>query len=64
MKDFEDDLAKMIERIEFRKCCDSFQNTLRKDVDRIKKSKEVFVPAEKTRNLYEMIKAQLVGECF
>lgn len=58
MKDFEDDLAKMIERIEFRKCYDSFQNTLRKDVDRIKKSKEVFVPADKTRNLYEMDKAQ------
>ena len=56
MKAFEDDLAKLIENIKFRKVHGSFQNTLRKDVARIKHSKNLFVPADKTRNLYELEK--------
>ena len=54
---FKADLLKVIENVEF-KCRDlnSFQKTLRSDMQRIKKSNAVFVPSDKTiaRNLYEM----------
>ena len=53
---FEEDLVRMIENIEFRRVSDPFQNTLRKDVERIKNTNEIFVRADKTRNLYSMPK--------
>ena len=54
---FKADLLKVIENVEF-KCRDlnSFQKTLRSDMQRIKKSNAVFVPSDKTRNLYAMEK--------
>ena len=54
LKAFEDDLQKLVESVSFRKTHDKFQETLKKDVARIKSSNSVFVPAYKTRNLYEM----------
>ena len=54
LKAFEDDLQKLVESVSFRKTHDKFQETLKKDVARIKSSNSVFVPADKTRNLYEM----------
>ena len=58
LKSFEDDVARLIESVEFRTPCDNFQNTLRKDITHIKDSQAIFVPADKTRNLYRMGKAQ------
>ena len=55
---FEEDLTTLIEDVQFRKTCDRFQNTLQKDIQRIKSSKAVLVPADKTRNLYELGKDQ------
>ena len=44
----------MVADIKFRKTGNDFQNALNKDIERIRRSKSVFVPADKTRNLYEL----------
>ena len=51
-------MAKLIESAEFRRPHDDFQNTLRNDIAHIRDSQAVFVPADKTRNLYRMRKTQ------
>ena len=58
LKFLEDDMAKLIESVEFRRPRDNFQNTLQKDISHIRHSQALFVPADKTRNLYRMGKAQ------
>ena len=58
MKPFEDDLLRMIENIQFRKVNDDFQSTLKNDIKKIKDSTKMFIPADKTRNLYEVEKTQ------
>ena len=58
LKNFEDDLASMIENVTFRMTQSKFHDTLRKDITRINRSQSVFVPADKTRNLYEVDKDQ------
>ena len=58
MRAFESDMMKLIEGIKFRRSCDSFQDVLRNDVNRIRSSKAIFVSADKTRNLYELSKEQ------
>ena len=54
MKPFEDDVAKMLENIKFRRYSDEFINQLEDDKKRIRTSPNVFIPADKTRNMYEM----------
>lgn len=54
LKPFEDDMTKLIEDLEFTSMDDDFQRTLRNDTDKIRNSATVFVPADKTHNLYEM----------
>ena len=54
LRPFEDDIAKMIENIKFRNVNDSFIQKLEKDKRKINASKNVFVFADKTRNIYEM----------
>ena len=51
---FEEDVEKLVENVAFRKYGDKFQNTLKKDIARMKRSKSVLVAADKTRNLYEV----------
>ena len=58
MDKFEDDLLKMIERVQFRKVTDDFQNKLREDIDTIRKSKDVIVRGDKTRNFYAVTEDQ------
>ena len=53
MKAFEEDLAQMIESVSFRKVNDPFMNTIKKDIQKVNSSKDVFIFADKTRNLYE-----------
>ena len=50
----EEDVILMIENIKFRNANDQFLNTLESDKRRIKTSPNVFIFANKTRNLYEM----------
>ena len=53
LKHFEDDLQKLIENIEFHNVRNHFQETLANDLKKIKSSLNVFVFADKTRNIYE-----------
>ena len=55
---FEEDMAKLIGNIEFRRPHDSFQSTLQRDAEYIRGSSDIFVPADKTKNIYRMGGAQ------
>ena len=50
---FEHDIIELIKSVTFRKLHNKFQNTLRNDINSIKKSKNMFMFADKTRNIYE-----------
>ena len=54
LRPFEEDLLKLIGNVRFRRINDDFQQTLKKDISKIKTASEIFVPADKTRNLYGM----------
>lgn len=54
LKPFEDDLLRMIENVKFRNVNTPFQDQLRKDVNRIRQSKDVIVKADKTNNYYSV----------
>ena len=56
MKDFESDLLKMVENIEFKTTSNEFLNTLKADMRYIKNSDKLFVSADKTQNFYELTK--------
>ena len=44
----------MIKNIQFRKVNNSFQNQLNEDIKQIKRESKIFVPADKSRNIYKM----------
>ncbi len=44
----------MVENIQFRNVNDQFLNTLKNDIKKIQNCDKMFVPADKTRNLYKM----------
>ena len=46
LKSFEDNMAKLIESVEFRRPRDNFQNTLQNDVTHIRDFQAIFVPAD------------------
>ena len=50
---FENDFLKLIKSVTFRKVRNKFQDDLRKDIISIKKSKNIYIFADKTNNLYE-----------
>ena len=52
MKSFEEDLIEQMENIKFRKVTDTFLNNLSKDLKKVKSSPNVFLFADKTRNVY------------
>ena len=58
LKSFEDDVEKLIGNIQFRQPRDNFKKTLQKDAATIRGSKDMFVPADKTKNIYRMERAQ------
>lgn len=58
LQEFEEDLLKMIETIQFRNTRDEFQEKLKKDIKSITESKNLFVPADKTRNMYQVEREQ------
>ena len=53
---FERDLLELIANVQFRNVRNEFQTELKKDVRRIKSSKNVIVAADKTPNFYELSK--------
>ncbi len=58
MKSFENDLLRMVENIQTRSANDPFQQKLKEDVQKVKSSTKLFIPADKTKNLYKIDKAQ------
>ena len=56
MKDFENDLLKLIENIQFRTVSGKFLNKLNEDNNKIRSSDKLFVSADKTQNYYEITK--------
>ena len=54
LRPFEEDIASMIERVKFQNVNDNFIQELEKDKRKINASKNIFVFADKTRNIYEM----------
>ena len=53
---FERDLWDLVNKIKFRKVSSNFQNQLKEDIKAIKKSKKIFVFADKTSNIYQIEK--------
>ena len=51
---FEEDLYSMVKSVKFRPTRNAFQSQLARDIDKIKKSRNIFVPADKTTNMYEL----------
>ena len=51
---FEDDLFEMIRAIEFRDYINPFQRQMSNDIKQIMSSEAVFVPADKTTNMYKL----------
>ncbi len=53
MKSFENDVINLIENIQFRNAENQFQTSLANDLKKINSSPNIFVFADKTRNIYE-----------
>ena len=51
---FEEDVYKLISNIKFHNYTNDFQKQLNNDVNLIKRSNKVFVPADKTTNMYQL----------
>ena len=58
---FEDDLVKMTEDLEFLPVQDTFLYKLSQDADKIRKSPNMLIFADKTRNIFEMKPDQYVS---
>ena len=56
LKPFEDELYQMIHDVKFTRHCNDFQQKLLADSRTIRSSQKMFVPADKSTNLYEMDK--------
>ena len=55
---FENDLYELVHSIQFSNNCNQFQHRLKKDMKEINSSSSIFVPADKTTNLYNVSKEQ------
>ena len=53
---FDRDLWELVNKIKFRKVSSNFQNQLKEDIKVTKKSKKIFVFADKTSNIYQIEK--------
>ena len=54
LKKFEDDMFTLIRSIKFRNVTNDFQNDLKYNIGKIKSSDEMFVTADKTKNIYKI----------
>jgi hypothetical protein len=54
LKPFEDDLARLVENVSFRRNNDQFLKKIRQDLNNVNSSNNVFVFADKTKNIYEV----------
>ena len=56
MVSFEQGLWDLVNKIKFRKISSNFQNELKEDIKAIKKSKRLFIFADKASNIYQIEK--------
>ena len=56
LKSLQDGLVDMAKNIKFKRKNNQFQNKLRADLNNIRKDKNIYVAADKTRNFYKMSK--------
>ena len=56
LTNFENDLMLMLKNIQFRHINSTFQEQLKKDIQEVRQSNQLFVSADKSRNIYEMNK--------
>ena len=54
LKDFEDDMLKMIQSVKFKQVNNPFLNRLKKDTDHIKNEPKLLIAADKTTNFYKL----------
>ena len=54
LKEFENDLAELIQNIKFKDIPNHFQIKLQKDLQKIKKDDHLYIPADKTNNYYRV----------
>ncbi len=54
LKEFEDGILNIVQTVRFRKVSDKFQKQLTKDTNKIKQSKQLIIPADKTTNFYKV----------
>ncbi len=54
LTDFENDLQMMVKNVEFRNINNPFQTKMSNDIKEIRSSQKVFVPADKSRNVYKL----------
>ena len=54
---FEHDMIDMIKNLEFKRVNNEFQSNLRNDIRQIRRSNNLFIPAEKSRNIQKVSKA-------
>ena len=51
---FKKDLPELVQIVKYRNRNDKFQNEMKDDINKIKSSLNVFIPADKTTNMYEL----------
>ena len=51
---FEKDLLELVKPVKFRNRNDKFRNEIKHDINKIKSSLNVFIPADKTTNMYKL----------
>ena len=58
MANFEKDLIGLVQKLKFKRNTNDFQNRMRQDVQQIKRSDKLYVPADKTTNMYKVDKEE------
>ena len=58
MANFEKDLIGLVQKLNFKRNTNDFQNRMRQDVQQIKRSDKLYVPADKTTNMYKVDKEE------
>ena len=51
---FEKDLFELVKSVKFRNRNDKFENEMKDDINKVKSSLNVFIPADKTANMYKV----------
>ena len=54
LKDFQDKLVDLIQKVETKKVKNNFQEKLKKDAEKVRKDKKLYIGADKSTNFYKM----------